>query len=115
MKIFRKNRLILYIIFAVAAIAVISFVIISKLNSNFLLGEWETDDKNRKYVFDENTLTISSKLNDYSVLYGYTLKDGKTLVLQRGDEVKSYTVIIQGSEISIYSPDSDSPEILHRV
>ena len=74
----------------------------------------ETSDGLRKYTFDENTLTVSSKINSYSKLYGYSYKNN-TLALQDSGNTKYYTVTIKGSEIVISSADSDSSEILHRV
>lgn len=74
----------------------------------------ETSDGLRRYTFDENTLTVSSKINSYSKLYGYSYKNN-TLALQDSGNTKYYTVTIKGSEIVISSADSDSPEILHRV
>ena len=94
MSVFKKQRKWIYI----------AFVIITVITSDGL----------RRYTFDENTLTVSSKINSYSKLYGYSYKNN-TLALQDSSNTKYYTVTIKGSEIVISSADSDSPEILHRV
>ena len=112
MSVFKKQRKRIYI--ALVIITVIAIIIIPKLTGNFLTGSWETSDGLRKYTFDENTLTVSSKINSYSKLYGYSYKNN-TLALQDSGNTKYYTDTIKGSEIVISSADSDSPEILHRV
>ena len=109
MSVFKKQRKWIYIAFVI-----ITVIIIPKLTGNFLIGSWETSDGLRRYTFDKNTLTVSSKINSYSKLYGYSYKSN-TLALQDSGNTKYYTVTIKGSEIVISSADSDSPEILHRV
>ena len=114
MAVFKKKRLWIYILFIIVTTVIIGFIIVSKLSRNILIGTWETSDGLRRYTFDENTLTVSSNINSYSEFYGYSF-DKNTLILQKNDGVEYYTVSINGSEISISSIDSDSPEILHRV
>ena len=114
MAVFKKKRLWIYILFIIITTVIISIIIFSKINRNILIGTWETSDGLRRYTFDENTLTVSSNINNYSEFYGYSF-DNNILVLQKTDGIKSYTVSINGSEIAISSADSDSPEILHRV
>ena len=109
MSVFKKQRKWIYIAFVIITVIIIAIIIIPKL-----IGSWETSDGLRRYTFDENTLTVSSKINSYSKLYGYSYKDN-TLALQDSSNTKYYTVTIKGSEIVISSADSDSPEILHRV
>ena len=115
MKLFKRKRLWLYIGFVIVIAAVLITICIIKLNANILIGVWESSDSIRRYTFDENTLTISSNVNDYSVLYGYYLKNKTTLVLQKGENISYYNLQIKGSEIVLSSADTDSPEILHRV
>ena len=103
MSVFKKQRKWIYIAFVIITVIIIA-----------IIGSWETSDGLRKYTFDENTLTVSSKINSYSKLYGYSYKNN-TLALQDSGNTKYYTVTIKGSEIVISSADSDSPEILHRV
>lgn len=114
MSVFKKQRKWIYIAFVIITVIIIAIIIVPKLTDNFLIGSWETSDGLRRYTFDENTLTVSSKINSYSKLYGYSYKSN-TLVLQDSGNTKYYTVTIKGSEIVISSADSDSPEILHRV
>lgn len=114
MSVFKKQRKWIYIAFVIITVIIITIIIIPKLTGNFLIGSWETSDGLRRYTFDENTLTVSSKINSYSKLYGYSYKNN-TLALQDRSNTKYYTVTIKGSEIVISSADSDSPEILHRV
>ena len=114
MSVFKKQRKWIYIAFVIITVIIIAIIIIPKLTGNLLTGSWETSDGLRKYTFDENTLTVSSKINSYSKLYGYSYKNN-TLALQDSGNTKYYTVTIKGSEIVISSADSDSPEILHRV
>ena len=104
MSVFKKQRKWIYIAFVIITVIIIAIII----------GSWETSDGLRKYTFDENTLTVSSKINSYSKLYGYSYKNN-TLALQDSGNTKYYTVTIKGSEIVISSADSDSSEILHRV
>ena len=104
MSVFKKQRKWIYIAFVIITVIIIAI----------LIGSWETSDGLRRYTFDENTLTVSSKINSYSKLYGYSYKNN-TLALQDSGNTKYYTVTIKGSEIVISSADSDSPEILHRV
>lgn len=114
MSVFKKQRKWIYIAFVIITVIIIAIIIVPKLTGNFLIGSWETSDGLRRYTFDENTLTVSSKINSYSKLYGYSYKNN-TLALQYSGNTKYYTVTIKGSEIVISSADSDSPEILHRV
>lgn len=114
MAVFKKQRKWIYIAFVIITVIIIAIIVIPKMTGNFLLGSWETSDGLRRYTFDENTLTVSSKINSYSEFYGYSYKNN-TLVLQNNNETRYYTVTINGSEIVISSADSDSPEILHRV
>lgn len=114
MAVFKKKRILIYILFIIITTVIIAFIIASKLNRNILIGTWETSDGLRRYTFDENTLTVSSNINSYSEFYGYSF-DKNILVLQKNDSVEYYTVSINGSEIAISSAGSDSPEILHRV
>jgi len=114
MKIFRKKRLFVYIIFIAVTACIIVAVIAVKLNTNILIGKWITDDNKRIYIFDKNTLTVSSVVNNYSELYGYYLKNNSTLILQNDNEILYYTIKIRGSDIIISSADSDSSEVLHR-
>ena len=107
MSVFKKQRKWIYIAFVIITVIIIAIIIIPKLTGNFLTGSWETSDGLRKY-------TVSSKINSYSKLYGYSYKNN-TLALQDSGNTKYYTVTIKGSEIVISSADSDSPEILHRV
>lgn len=115
MKLFKRQRLWLYVGFVIVTAAVIITICIIKLNANILIGVWETSDSIRRYTFDENTLTISSTVNDYSEFYGYYLKDKSILVLQKGENTFYYRLQIKGREIVLSSEDTDSPEILHRV
>ena len=105
MSVFKKQRKWIYIAFVIITVIIIAIIIIPKLTGNFLIGSWETSDGLRKYTFDENTLTVSSKINSKN----------NTLALQDSGNTKYYTVTIKGSEIVISSADSDSSEILHRV
>ena len=114
MAVFKKQRKWIYIAFVIVTAVIMAIIIIPKLTGNFLIGSWESSDGLRRFTFDENTLTISSKINSYSEFYGYSYKNN-TLVLQDSDETRYYTVTIKGSEVVISSADSDSPEILHRV
>lgn len=114
MAVFKKQRKWIYIAFVIITAVIMAMIIIPKLAGNFLIGSWETSDGLRKYTFDENTLTISSKINSYSEFYGYSYKNN-ILVLQSNDETRYFNVSIKGSEIVISSSDSDSPEILHKV
>lgn len=115
MKIFKRSKIWIYISFIAVSIAAVVVICFNNFSTNILLGNWETADGMRKYCFDENTVTISSAVNDYSEFYGYYLKDKSTFVLQKGDKQVIYKFEISGAEISIYSAESDSPEILHRV
>lgn len=114
MAVFKKQRKWIYFAFVIITVIIIAIIVIPKMTGNFLLGSWETSDGLRRYTFDENTLTVSSKINSYSKFYGYSYKNN-TLVLQDSDKTRYYTVTIKGSEVVISSADSDSPEILHRV
>lgn len=114
MAVFKKQRKWIYIAFVIITVIIIAIIVIPKMTGNFLLGSWETSDGLRRYTFDENTLTVSSKINSYSEFYGYSYKNN-TLALQNNNETRYCTVTINGSEIVISSADSDSPEILHRV
>ena len=75
MSVFKKQRKWIYIAFVIITVIIIAIIIIPKLTGNFLIGSWETSDGLRKYTFDENTLTVSSKINSYSKLYGYSYKN----------------------------------------
>lgn len=101
--------------FAAVSIFAVGFIFIKNVNSNILIGKWQTRDNKRIYIFDDNTLTISSAVNDYSELYGYYLKDKTTLVIQKGEKTEYYSIQLSGSEIAICSEESDSPEIIHRI
>ena len=114
MSVFKKQRKWIYIAFVIITVIIIAIIMIPKLTGNFLIGSWETSDGLRKYIFDENTLTISSNINSYSEFYGYSYKNN-ILALQSDNETRYYNVSIKGSEIVISSSDSDSPEILHKV
>lgn len=114
MAVFKKQRKWIYIAFIIITAVIMAMIIIPKLTGNFLIGSWETSDGLRKYIFDENTLTIISNINSYSEFYGYSYKNN-ILALQSDNETRYYNVSIKGSEIVISSSDSDSPEILHKV
>ena len=114
MAVFKKQRKWIYIAFIIITVVIMAIIIIPKLTGNFLIGSWETSDGLRKYTFDENTLTISSKINSYSEFYGYSYKNN-ILALQSNNDTRYYNVRIKGSERVISSADSDSPEILHKV
>lgn len=114
MAVFKKQRKWIYIAFVIVTAVIMAIIIIPKLTGNFLLGSWETSDGLRRYTFDENTLTVSSKVNSYSEFYGYSFKNN-ILVLQKNSNTEYYNIRVNGSEIIISSADSDSPEILHRV
>ena len=75
MSVFKKQRKWIYIAFVIITVIIIAIIIIPKLTGNFLIGSWETSDGLRRYTFDENTLTVSSKINSYSKLYGYSYKN----------------------------------------
>ncbi len=114
MSVFKKQRKWIYIAFVIVTAVIMAIIIIPKLIGNFLIGSWESSDGLRRFTFDKNTLTISSKINSYSEFYGYSYKNN-ILTLQSNNETKYYNVSIKGSEIVISSSDSDSPEILHKV
>ena len=114
MAVFKKQRKWIYIAFIIITVVIMAIIIIPQLTGNFLIGSWETSDGLRNYTFDENTLTISSKINSYSEFYGYSYKNN-ILALQSNNDTRYYNVRIKGSEIVISSADSDSPEILHKV
>ena len=61
MSVFKKQRKWIYIAFVIITVIIIAIIIIPKLTGNFLIGSWETSDGLRRYTFDENTLTVSSK------------------------------------------------------
>ena len=115
MKVFKKNRVLIYIAFVVITAVVITAVIISKLNTNILIGSWISEDGQRKYIFDENTLTLIYTDNGYSELYGYNLANNSVLIIQRENVKTSCNIKIQGEKIAFYSDNTDSPEILSRV
>ena len=81
MSVFKKQRKWIYIAFVIITVIIIAIIIIPKLTGNFLIGSWETSDGLRRYTFDENTLTVSSKINSYSKLYGYSYKDNTALYM----------------------------------
>lgn len=114
MAVFKKQRKLIYIAFVIVTVIIMAIIIIPKLTANFLIGSWESSDGLRRYSFDDNTLTVSSKINYYSEFYGYSYKNN-VLALQSNNRTEYYTVTIKGSELVISSADSDSPEILHRV
>ena len=110
-----KKKIFLYIAFIVLTLAALSVVIFFKLNQNILIGSWESEDKARIYRFDENTLTITFADSNDSQLYGYSVKDNKELILNKGGKNFHYEIFVRDNSIAISSADTDSPEILHRV
>lgn len=108
MKIFKKQRLWLYIVFSVAAVIIIVFKCVERFNSNILIGEWITDDGVRIYSFDEHTVSISSTENDYNELYGYYLKSKTEFILQSGDNAVPYEFYIQDDKLYINRKDNNA-------
>lgn len=115
MKIFKKKRLFIYIVFIALTVLIIGFIIFGKLQKNILIGSWISEDNGRIYQFDENTVTLSYTDSDESILYGYILVDNKQLILQYGNSKSVYEIAIQNDKIAIYSDNFDSAEILKRV
>ena len=110
-----RKKIIIYIAFIILTVASIGLVIFFKLNQNILIGRWESEDKARIYIFDENTLTLTFADSGDSQLYGYALKNNKELILSKEGKSIHYEVIVRNDSIAISSADTDSPEILHRV
>ena len=50
----------------------------------------------RKYTFDENTLTVSSKINSYSKLYGYSYQKIPAEIVMVLGVVQELSVLVQG-------------------
>ena len=115
MKFLKKKRIFIYITFIVVAIAAVTMILISKLNTNILVGKWLSSDGQREYLFDNNTITLTYTDVSYSELYGYNIKDNSILIIQKGNSTEYYQIKIQGEQIAFYSENSDSPEILNRV
>ncbi len=112
---FKKKRIFIYIAFVIVTVAVLTFVIISKLSSNILIGKWISEDGQRQFLFDDNTLTITYSDLGFSKFYGYTNKDNSVLLISKETKTEQYEIKIQGDRIFIYSDDYDSPEILLRA
>ena len=110
-----KKKIFIYIAFIVLTVAVLGIVISLKLSRNILIGSWESEDKARIYRFDENTLTITFADSNDSQLYGYSVKDNKELILNKGGKNFHYEIFVRDNSIAISSEEADSPEILHRV
>ena len=85
MAVFKKQRKWIYIAFVIVTAVIMAIIIIPKLTGNFLIGSWESSDGLRRFTFDKNTLTISSKINSYSEFYGYSYKNN-ILALQSNNE-----------------------------
>ena len=110
-----KKKIIIYIAFIVLTVLAVGIVIFFKLSSNILIGSWQSEDMARIYKFDENTLTLTFTDSGESQLYGYSLKENRQLILNKGGKNFYYDIMIRDDKIAISSIDTDSPEILHRV